>query len=124
MKKSQQLLLKLASKFQTKYAQAQTLKEIIQNAASSGKNGIMNFPLMLQKDKAILRLNVRIDGDTAKVSSPPTVTPGDTTPNDYTKLPEQIKKYLDTYLKYFPQIPKGEDILLEYGGANSGIAKQ
>lgn len=99
MKKSQLQLLKLATKFQTKYAQTQTLKQIIENAASYGQqsaNGIMNFIQMLKQDQASLAINVTISGNNATVSSP-TVTPGDKAPN-YSRLPEQIEKYLNRNL--------------------------
>jgi hypothetical protein len=111
MKKSQALLLKLAAKFQDKYAQSQDLQEIIQNAASYGEssaNGIMNFPAQLKKDQADMNINVTITSATlgglnVDVSQP-AVEPSKFAAN-YAKLPAQIKKYLDKHISSFPQVP-------------------
>lgn len=128
--KNSQALFKLAAKFQRKYAQSQTLKEILQNAASYGESsasGIMNFPAQLKKDRANLSINVNISsgmmGGISVDVSPPTVDPPQFAGN-YTKLPDQIKKYLDKYIKDFPQIPQGSQTLQWSGKpAPEGIAQ-
>lgn len=123
MKKSQALLLKLANKFHNKYAQSQSLQQIIENAAShNGANGIMNFPAQLKQDQADLRINVTISsgmmgGKKIEVSMP-TVTPPEMA-GHYAKLPEQIQKYLEKYIADFPQIPEGTTTL-EWSGKNPG----
>jgi hypothetical protein len=122
MKKSRQQLAKLASKFQRKYA-AQSLQEILQNAASYGEqsaNGIMNFPAQLRKDNADMNISVSISGNDVNVS-PPSVFPGEFAPN-YARLPDQIKNYLDKHIRDFP-LPQGATTL-EYKGrtAGAGIA--
>lgn len=131
MKKSHELIIRLASRFQTKLAQSQTLQQIIQNAAGSGEqsaNGIMNFPVQLKKDQADLSINVTIKpatfgGENVEVSAP-TVDPPQFAQN-YARLPEQIKKYLERYIKDFPQVPRDTPITLSYSGKNtdSGIAQ-
>ena len=129
MKNSQDLLFKLAAKFQRKYAQGQSLQEIIQNAASYGEsssNGIMNFPAQLKKDRADLGINVTVSsgmmGGTSVDVSPPTVDPPSAAGN-YAKLPDQIKNYLDKYIKDFPQVTVGTHTL-QYSGkpAPEGVA--
>lgn len=130
MKNSQDLLFKLAAKFQRKYAQSQSLQEIIQNAASYGEssaNGIMNFPAQLKKDQADMNINVTISsgtfgGPNVEVSQP-AVEPAQFAGN-YARLPDQIKKYLDRYIKDFPQIAMGTQTL-SYSGRTpgSGIAR-
>jgi len=129
MKKSQALLLKLANKFQNKYAQSQNLQEIIQNAASYGEssaNGIMNFPSQLKKDQADLNINVTITeatlgGLNVDVSAP-SVEPPQFAGN-YAKLPAQIKKYLEKHISSFPQVPQGTTTLSFTGrDPGSGIA--
>lgn len=129
MKKSQQQLLKLATKFGLKYAQGQSLQEIIQNAASYGEssaNGIMNFPAQLKKDQADMSINVTISSGTlggANVDvSQPNVQPSEFAGN-YTKVPDQIKNYLERHVKDFPQLPQGTTTLQFFGrGSGSGIA--
>lgn len=131
MKKSQDNLFKVASKFQKKYAQAQSLQQIIQNAASSGAksvNGIMDFPAQLRKDQASLAINITVD--TAMTGgynidvSPPTVDPPQFAQN-YAALPEQIKKYLEMHIKTFPQIPTGTTTLnFSSESPGNGIAQQ
>lgn len=116
MKKSQTLLLKLANKFQNKYAQAQDLQQILENAASYGEssaNGIMNFPSMLKEQKAQLGFTVEISsgmlgGSNVSVSGlKGTDSNGvDITPQ-YAKLPDQVKKYLEKHISAFPQIAPG-----------------
>src|SRR5690606_32403257 len=111
MKKSQAHLLKLASKFQEKYGQSQTLQQIIENAASYGEsspNGIMNFPAQLKQDNASLSISVTIGssimgGRSVNVSTP-TVVPFQLG-SKYAKLPDQIKRYLSKHIQDFPQIP-------------------
>jgi hypothetical protein len=118
MKKSQEILLKLANKLQRKYA-AQSLQEIIQNAASYGEksaNGIMNFPAMLKQDQAELGINVNISGEKVDVSSP-TVDPVQVA-GKYAALPDQIKKYLERHIRDFP-LPQGLTTL-QYSGRNAG----
>lgn len=125
MKKSQALLLKLANKFQNKYAESQNLQEIIQNAAGYGEssaNGIMNFPAQLKKDQADLGISITISsgmmgGMTVEVS-PPQVDPP-TAAGNYARLPEQIKKYLDRHIKDFPQVYPGTTAL-QYSGRTPG----
>jgi hypothetical protein len=130
MKNSQDRLFKLAAKFQRKYAQGQSLKEIIQNAASYGEssqNGIMNFPAQLKKDQADMNINVTVSsgmmGGTNVEVSQPSVDPPQFASN-YARLPQQIQKYLDRYIKDFPQITPGTHTL-EFTGrspSDSGIA--
>ncbi len=131
MKKSQALLLKLANKFQNKYAQSQNLQEIIEAAASYGEkseNGIMNFPAQLKADQADLSINITISsgmmgGRSAEVS-PPSVDPP-AMAGRYAKLPEQIKKYLNKHLSSFPQIPEGTTTLTFSGKtADPGVAQR
>ncbi len=130
MKKSQAQLFKLADKFQKKYGQTQTLQQIIENAAGWGEsspNGIMNFPAQLKKDKADLSINVNITSGLMgglKVSvSDPTVTPPQFAPN-YARLSDQIQKYLDKYIKDFPQVPQGVTTLQYSGrGTEDSIAQ-
>lgn len=129
MKKSQALLLKLANKFQDKYAQSQDLQQIIENAAGYGEksvNGIMNFPAQLKADQADLSINVTISGGmlgglNVEVSQP-TLNPPQVAAN-YARLPEQIKKYLEKHISNFPQVPQGTTTL-SYSGRNAapGIA--
>ena len=132
MKKSQALLLKLAHKFQDKYAQdGQTLQQIIENAAGYGEksaNGIMNFPAQLKADQADLSINVTkssamMGGFNIEVS-PPTVDPAQFAPK-YARLPEQIKKYLEKHISNFPQVPEGTSTLT-YSGKSSepGVAQK
>ena len=119
MKKSQQQIAKLAAKFQRKYAQSQSLQQIIQSAASWGEqsaNGIMNFPAQLKKDNADLSINVSISGNDVNVS-PPTVEPAQFAPN-YARLPDQIKNYLSKHVRDFP-LPQGTTTL-EYQGRTAG----
>lgn len=125
MKKSHALLLKLANKFENKYAQSQSLQEIIQNAASYGEssaNGIMNFPAQLKKDQADMNINVTITSGTLGglnvTVSEPAVEPPQFAAN-YAKLPAQIKKYLDKYISDFPQVPQGTTTL-QYTGRTPG----
>ena len=125
MKKSHSLLLKLANKFENKYAQSQSLQEIIQNAASYGESsnsGIMNFPAQLKKDQADMNINITITSATLGVLnvevSPPSVEPPQFASN-YAKLPGQIKKYLDKYISDFPQIPQGTTTL-QFTGRTPG----
>lgn len=112
--KSTSRLLRLASILSGKYAEAQTLKEIIEAAASHGEgsvNGIMNYPVQLKQDNAELSISITIGspgimgGKTVTVGEP-RVYPSSLAGN-YAKLPEQIKKYLDRNLQYFPQVPVG-----------------
>lgn len=132
MKKSQALLLKLAHKFQDKYAQdGQTLQQIIEAAAGSGEkseNGIMNFPAQLKADQADMTINVTkssafLGGFDFEVS-PPTLDPPQVAAK-YAALPAQIKKYLDRHGKYFPQVPMGTSTL-SYSGksAEPGVAQK
>ncbi len=129
MKNSQDLLFKLAAKFQRKYAQSQSLQEIIQNAASYGESsasGIMNFPAQLKKDQADMNINVTISSSTfggpnVDVSAP-AVEPASVAGN-YARLPGQIKKYLEKYIKDFPQITMGTHTLQYSGrGPSEGVA--
>jgi hypothetical protein len=125
MKKSQALLLKLANKFQNKYAQSQNLQEIIQNAAGYGEssaNGIMDFPAQLKRDQADLSISVTISsgmmGGTNVEVSAPSVEPAQVAGN-YARLPAQIKKYLDRHIKDFPQVYPGTTTL-QYSGRTPG----
>ena len=105
MKKTQ-ALLRLADKFRIKYAQDQTLKQIIESAASWGESstlGIMNFPAQLKKDQASLRININVSNGTFGKSvnvSEPTVDPEQFSGN-YAKLADQIKKYLKKHINDF-----------------------
>jgi hypothetical protein len=131
MKKSEVYLFKLASKFQNKYAQSQTLQEIIGNAAGYGEksaNGIMNFPAQLKKDQADLSINITVDtamlGGYNVTVDPPTVDPPQYAQN-YARLPDQIKNYLNRHISNFPQVPIGTTTL-RFSGKTSepGIAAQ
>jgi hypothetical protein len=129
MKKSQAKLLNLASKFRNKYAQSQTLQQIIEAAAGWGEksaNGIMNFPAQLKKDQADMTLNVTVDTGTLGgynvTVDPPTVDPAQFAPN-YARVPEQVKKYLEKHISTFPQVPTGTTTLRFVGRtAGEGIA--
>jgi len=86
----------------------------------------MNFPAQLKKDQADLSFSVTISTSTfggydVDVSTP-TVDPPEFAGN-YARLPEQVKKYLDRNIKFFPQIPPGTTAL-SYSGKSpaSGIA--
>lgn len=122
MKKSKLLLAALAIKFR-KYAQSQSLQEIITNAAGYGEqsaNGIMNFPAQLKQDDADMNINVTISGNSIGVSQP-SVVPVEYAPK-YARLPEQIQKYLERHVRDFP-LPQGTTTL-QFSGANNvpGIA--
>ena len=112
MKKSQDLLFKVAAKFQRKYAQSQSLKEILENAASYGEssgNGIMNFIAKLKEQKGYLGLTIKVssgfNGTTVDVSAPSVDPPQ--LAGAFTRLPDQIKRYLERNIKGFPQITEG-----------------
>lgn len=132
MKKSQSLLLKLAHKFQDKYAQdGQTLQQIIEAAAGYGEksaNGIMNFPAQLKADQADMTINVTkntgmLGGFSFEVS-PPQLDPAQVAAN-YARLPEQIKNYLEKHGNSFPQIPLGTSTLTYSGkSAEPGVAQR
>jgi hypothetical protein len=121
-------LLSLAHKLSNKYAEPQTLKEIIDAAASHGENsvnGIMNFPAQLKQDDAELNISITISsgvmgGKTVTVGDP-RVYPSNLAPN-YANLPKQIKKYLDRNIQYFPQIPDGTTDLRYPKAVGEGIA--
>lgn len=130
MKKSELQLFKVASRILAKYA-TQTLQEISGNAAGGGEaseNGIMNFPAQLKKDQADMNINVTISP--ATIGSPnitvsaPAVEPKEVAGN-YSRLPDQIKKYLDKNISGFPQLTSGTTTLRFYGRppeGESGIA--
>lgn len=129
MKKSQSNLLKLASKFGGKYAQSQTLQQIIEAAAGWGEqsaNGIMNFPAQLQKDQAGLSISVTVSdkmmGGRGVEVSTPAVEPSQFASN-YAKLPGQIKAYLEKHIANFPQIETGTTVLKWPAPASSGVAQ-
>lgn len=116
MKKTHHLI-RLAQRLSSKYAESQSLKEIIENAARYGEsstNGIMDFPSQLQKDDAELSFAVTINsglmGGKKIYVGTPNVYPEEVAGN-YSKLPEQIKKYLEKNLNYFPQIGFGTTVL-------------
>lgn len=122
-------LISLGHLLENKYADAQTLQQIIENAAGWGDksaNGIMNFPAQLKKDQADLSITVEVDSGTFggyKVTvSEPIVTPAQFAVN-YSKLAGQIKNYLDKHISSFPQVGTGS-FTLKYTGkdASSGIA--
>jgi hypothetical protein len=114
-------LLKIADKFQAKYAQSQTLQQIIESAAGYGEksqNGIMNFPAQLKQDQADLSITVTVSsglmgGRKAEVLEPRVDPPA--VAGKYARLPEQIKRYLDRHLNDFPQIPEGT-VTLSFSG--------
>lgn len=123
MKKSEQQLFKVAGNALAKYG-SQTLKEILENAAGYGEqsaNGIMNFPAQLKKEQADLGINVTIEKGNVTVS-PPTVEPAEYAPG-YTRLPDQIKKYLERNLDGFPQLPRGQTVTLRWTN-QPGIARE
>ncbi len=110
-------IFKLADKFYHKYAQSQSLQEIIANAASHGVE-IMNFPQALQRDQAALSINVKINKGTlggykVEVSAPRVEPPQFA--RFYAELPGQIQKYLEKYLDNFPQINLGTSTLTYSG---------
>ncbi len=132
MKKAELQLLKVASKFQKKYGQAQTLQQIIENAAGYGEssaNGIMNFPGMLKEQKAQLGFTVEISsgmlgGSNISVSGLKGVDSNgvDITPQ-YAKLPDQVKKYLEKHISGFPQLEQGSTPLnWDYRASRPSIA--
>lgn len=123
MKKSCVQLVKLANKFQHKYAQGQSLQQIIESAAGYGEgsaNGIMNFPARLKQDGADLNINVTISGNDVNVSQPSVMPPQFAA--NYAKLPDQIESYLKRHVSEFP-FPQGTTTLQFVGRtAGSGIA--
>ena len=124
MKKHQRVLMVLGENFGNKYATSQSLQEIIQNAAGWGEqsaNGIMNFPAFLKRDNADLSINVNISGRDVGVSIP-IVEPQQFT-NNYTKLPDQIKNYIERHVTDFP-FPQGITTLQFLGRtADNGVAQ-
>lgn len=128
--KNSQTLFKLAAKFQRKYAQSQTLQEILTNASSYGDssgNGIMNFIPQLKKLKAYLGLRIVISSGmfgTSVSVAPPATDPAQVA-GAFAKLPDQIKKYLERNLKGFPQITEGShDVSWDFREpGNEGIAQ-
>lgn len=129
MKFSQARLLKLADKFGNKYAQSQTLQQIIEAAAGWGEksaNGIMNFPAMLKQDQADLSISVTVETGfmgSWKVSvSAPVVDPSQFA-SKYAALSKQIETYLNKHISNFPQVPAGTTTLSWSGkNAESGVA--
>jgi hypothetical protein len=130
MKKSQAYLLKLAAKFGNKYAQSQSLQQIIEAAAGWGEksaNGIMDFPTQLKQDKANLTIDITVSnammgGYNVEVA-PPQVDPAQFAAK-YARLPDQIKKYLDRHIKDFPQVYPGTTTLRFVGkDPESGVAQ-
>lgn len=129
MKKTSHLIL-LAQKLSVKYAETQTLQEIIGNAASYGEssaNGIMDFLSQLERDNAELSIGVSISkggltGGTKIIVTAPNVYPPEVASN-YAKLPEQIKKYLEKNIQYFPQVGVGT-FTLEYPATSDSNSKQ
>lgn len=116
MKKTSHLI-RLAQALSNKYAQSQSLKEILENAAAYGENsanGIMNFPAQLEKDDAGLSIVVSVAstpwGSKKIYVGQPSVNPPEVAGN-YAKLPEQIKKYLERNINYFPQLALGHTLL-------------
>lgn len=103
----------LRMKLLTKLAVSQDLKEIIENAASYGKdggNGMMNFISQLKADKAKLSMNITatkkpLGGLEIKVS-PFTITPIEAERN-YGQLSQQVENYLNRNIIGFPQIKEG-----------------
>jgi hypothetical protein len=131
MKKSEQQLFKLATKFQRKYAQSQSLQEIIQNAASYGEssvNGIMNFPAKLKQQQAYLGLSITIKsgmlGGLSVSVSDPSVDPPQFAAT-YAQVSEQVKNYLDKNIKGFPQLGEGtQNVSWDYRAGGAGIAQK
>jgi len=128
MKKTNHLI-RLAQTLSVKYADAQTLQEIIGNAAGYGEsstNGIMDFPSQLEKDDAELSIGVNISrgtmGGTKIIVTNPNVYPPEMA-GHYTKLPEQIKKYLERNIQYFPQVGVGT-FTLEYPASTTSNEEQ
>ena len=110
MKKSQALLIKLADKFKNKYAEYQSLQDIIQNASGYGKNsanGIMDFRAQM-KESQTLTLNVTVNsgimGGMSVEVSPPVTDPPQLAQN-FSELPKQVKTYLDRHIKDFGVYP-------------------
>jgi hypothetical protein len=123
-------LIRLGSRLENKYADSQSLQQIIENASSYGKqsaNGIMNFLAQLKADQADLSFTVTVKpatfgGENVEVSQL-SVEPAQFA-SRYSMLPEQIKKYLERHVKDFPQIERDTPIVLRFTGkdAGSGIA--
>lgn len=116
MKKTSHLI-RLAQTLSNKYAQSQSLKEILENAAAYGENstnGIMNFPAQLKKDDAGMTIVITVTqtpwGSKKILVSEPTLDPVEVAGN-YSKLSGQIKKYLEKNLSYFPQLALGHTLL-------------
>ena len=87
----------------------------------------MNFPAQLKKDQADLSINITVSsgmmGGLSVDVSDPSVDPPQFAAN-YAKLPAQIKKYLDKYIKDFPQVPQGTTTLRFSGkSTESGVAR-
>ena len=120
MKKSQELLLKLASKFQTKYASSteDDIKRDIANAAAWGPevHGIMNFPEQLVKDQATMTITVSKRGRTITVGTPQ-LNPASVY-FTYAELPGQIKNYLEKYPELFPSDAGDMDMSFTYSGVS------
>lgn len=123
MKKYAQRVQVLANKYYFKYAQnaSNELQKIIESAASWGEqseNGIMNYPALLKQDQGNLTISVTISsgimgGKSVQISTP-TLVPFQLG-SKYTKLPAQIKKYLEKHINNFPQITDGT-YTIEYQG--------
>jgi hypothetical protein len=118
MKKYQQLLLKLASKFQIKYAGTQEEEDIKNDlAAAAGwapRFGIMNFPDQLKKDQATMTISVSKRGHTITVGAPQ-LNPSDVY-FTYADLPNQIKAYLEKYPELFSSDAGDMDMTFTYTG--------
>jgi len=128
MKKTNHLI-RLAQTLSVKYADAQTLQEIIGNAAGYGEsstNGIMDFPSQLERDDAELSIGINISrgamGGTKIIVTDPNVYPPEMA-GHYTKLPEQIKKYLERNIQYFPQVGVGT-FTLEYPASTTAASNE
>lgn len=128
MKKYAQQIQNLAKKFVSKYAQSQNLQQILEAAAGYGEqsaNGIMNFPAQLKKDQANMYITITISngmlgGRNAKVA--PVLTDPREVAGNYSRLPEQLEKYLNKNLGSFPQIPNGDTTLTFSGKSDNEAA--
>lgn len=124
MKIQQYKLFKIAEQFGKKYAKSK-LEESIQKAiaaAAAWQNlGIVNFPKMLEQDKANLAFNVTKKGKQVIVSrvsvSPPELEP------KYSQIQQQVQSYLNKFIDLFPINTEDQTLNIEYYGDLGGGAR-
>jgi hypothetical protein len=101
------------------------LKTNIANASTRPETGLIPFMKMLKADNASLSISIARNGDEV-ICSNVIVSPSSVSAK-YSKLPEQIEKYLSGHLELFPTMRGNESvnysnltIPLEFGG-NGGM---